>query len=135
MVKMIKNIYIKYQEVINYLIVGFLTFVVSIISYKIFKDILCINYIISNILSWIVAVLFAYVANRKYVFYSYTKDKEKAIEFINFIKYRLLSLGIETLLIYILVDIISINDDVSKIIGQVVVIILNYLFSKFLTFK
>ena len=130
---MIKNLYLKNKEVINYLIVGFLTTIVSIVSYFIFRKVFHIYYIVSNILSWITAVTFAYFANRKYVFNSNNENKVK--EFIEFVKYRILSLLIETILMYIMVDIFKINDGVVKIIVQVIVIILNYIFSKFIVFK
>ena len=132
---MIKKIYIKYKEIINYLIAGFLTLIVSIASYAILSKVLHIYYIISNVVSWILAVLFAYYVNRKFVFKSTSTKKEKMNEIINFFKYRILSLIIETILMYILVDIILVNDLVSKVIVQIIVIILNYIFSKFLIFK
>lgn len=132
---MIKKIYIKYKEIINYLIAGFLTLIVSISSYALLTKILHIYYIISNIISWILAVLFAYYVNRKFVFKSTSIKREKVYEIINFFKYRVLSLIIETILMYLLVDIILINDLVSKVIVQIIVIILNYIFSKFLIFK
>ena len=132
---MIKKIYIKYKEIINYLIAGFLTLIVSISSYALLSKILHIYYIISNIISWILAVLFAYYVNRKFVFKSTSMKREKVYEIINFFKYRVLSLIIETILMYLLVDIILINDLVSKVIVQIIVIILNYIFSKFLIFK
>ena len=132
---MIKKIYIKYKEIINYLIAGFLTLIVSISSYALLTKILHIYYIISNVVSWILAVLFAYYVNRKFVFKSTSIKREKVYEIINFFKYRVLSLIIETILMYLLVDIILINDLVSKVIVQIIVIILNYIFSKFLIFK
>ena len=130
---MIKKLYLKNKEVINYLIVGFLTTCVSIVSYFIFRKVFHIYYIVSNILSWITAITFAYFANRKYVFNSNKEDKLK--EFIEFVKYRILSLLIETALMYIMVDIFKLNDGLVKIIVQVIVIILNYIFSKFIVFK
>ena len=132
---MIIKIYIKYKEIINYLIAGFLTLIVSISSYALLSKILHIYYIISNIVSWILAVIFAYYVNRKFVFKSTSIKREKVYEIINFFKYRVLSLIIETILMYLLVDIILINDLVSKVIVQIIVIILNYIFSKFLIFK
>lgn len=132
---MIKEIYIKYREIINYLIAGFLTLIVSITSYALLTKILHVYYIISNIVSWILAVIFAYYVNRKFVFGSTSTKKEKTREIINFFKYRVLSLIIETILMYLLVDIILINDLLSKVIVQIIVIILNYIFSKFLIFK
>lgn len=132
---MVVDMYKKYKEIINYLIVGVCTVVISIASYALFADVFKIDYIISNIISWIIAVMFAYFTNSKFVFNSKAVKKDKASEVVNFFIYRLLSLGIETFLLYILVDLISINDLISKTFVQIIVIILNYIFSKFLVFK
>lgn len=126
------KIYQKYKEIINYLIVGGITTVVSIASYALFRIIIQ-NYIICTILSWISAVLFAYFANRIFVFNS--KDKKLFKEFINFLTCRLLTLGIEMLVMFILVDLLKINDIISKILVQFIIIVLNYVFSKLLVFK
>lgn len=134
MIKKIFDLYKKYKEIVNYLIAGFLTTVVALASFFIFKNVFHIHYIVSNVISWIIAVLFAYIINRRFVFESNSTGKSKLKEFINFIKYRLLSLLIETLCLYLLVDIIHVGEDISKIIVQIIVIILNYVFSKFLTF-
>ena len=129
------ELYQKYKEIINYLIAGVLTTIISILSYELFKNIFHIHYLISNVLSWIVAVIFAYYINRIFVFNSKTKSKEKLKEFINFIACRIATLVIETLVMYLMVDIIKLNSDIAKIIAQFITIVLNYIFSKFLTFK
>ena len=129
------KLYKKYQEIINYLIAGGLTVLVTILSYAFFTKILNIYYIVSNVLSWIVAVIFAYVVNRKFVFKSKSIKKEQIKEITNFLIGRLLSLLVDTLLMYLLVEICKIDDLISKIIVQFVVIVLNYIFSKFWIFK
>lgn len=121
----------KYEEIIKYVIAGVLTTIVSITSYNLFRNI-NVSYKISTILSWILAVLFAYFINKIYVFNKSEKDK---IEFFKFIISRLLSLLIEFITMIILVDIFIINDRLSKLIVQVIVFILNYVFSKFIVFK
>ena len=126
------NLQDKYQELINYLIVGVLTTIVSIVSYYIFR-LFIENYIVCTIISWIIAIIFAYITNRLFVF----KSKEKNIlkEFIIFVISRLASLGIELLSMALLVDVISIDDKIAKIIVQVIVIVLNYILSKIFVFK
>lgn len=121
----------KHEEIIRYLIAGILTTVVSIVSYYLFR-IIHIHYLISTILSWILAVIFAYFVNKFFVFKINKKD---ILEFINFIKYRFISLLMEFITMYVLVDILFINDRISKIIVQGIVLILNYLFSKIFVFK
>jgi len=132
---MIKKVYKKYREIINYLIAGACTVIVSVVTYALFTKVFHFHYIISNILSWILAVIFAYFVNSKFVFGSMASKKDRVYEIINFFKYRILSLIIETLLMYFLVELILVNDMISKVIVQIVVIVLNYLFSKFLVFK
>jgi len=130
---MISNLYNKYKEIINYLIFGVLTTIVSILSYALFTRIFYIDIYISSILSWIIAVTFAFITNRIFVFNS--KEKNIILELIKFYLSRLASLGIELLLMYLFVKIFNINDMISKIIVQGIVIVLNYIFSKIFVFK
>lgn len=132
----IKELIKKNKEIISYLIFGVATTIVSIISYFIFAKLFNINPIISNILSWIVSVLFAYITNRKYVFESkITNKKEIAKEMISFFGCRIFSGIIDTGMFTIMIEMIGINDGIAKIITQVVVIVLNYILSKLITFR
>ncbi|MBR3490491.1 MAG: GtrA family protein [Bacilli bacterium] len=122
----------KMKEIINYLIVGALTTLVSIVTYYIFR-VFIDNYLICTVISWIFAVSFAYVTNRIFVFHS--KDKNILTEFTSFIFSRLLSLAAEVICMFLMVDIISMNDKIAKIIVQFIVIVLNYILSKIFVFK
>lgn len=128
----IMKLYYKYKEIINYLIVGGLTTLVSIGSYAVFR-LFIPSYVVCTVLSWITAVLFAYITNRIFVFES--KDKKIIVEFIKFIGCRLLTLGSELLTMWILVDLLKINDMISKIAVQFIVVVLNYVFSKIFVFR
>lgn len=132
-VKKVIGLYKKYEEVINYLIVGGLTTVVSVATYTLCSSILNIYYLIGNIISWVFAVVFAFFANKIYVFKS--ENKKIWLEVYQFVKYRLLSLAIDMLFMYLLVDIFKLNDIFSKILVQFIVVILNYVFSKLFVFK
>ena len=88
---------------------------------------------IANILSWILAVAFAYVTNRKFVFES--KDPNKLKELIKFVTARLLTLFLDMLVMFILVTLLHFNDKISKLISQVIITISNYIFSKIFVFK
>ena len=125
------NLVRKYDEIIRYIIAGILTTIVSITSYNLLRNI-NIDYKICTILSWILAVIFAYFINKLFVFKS---QKNNIKEFINFILARLLSLFIEFIFMMIMVDFININDRIAKLIVQFVVLVLNYVFSKFFVFK
>lgn len=135
--KKIKDLFIKYQEIISYLIFGVLTTVISLATYYLLVYTILdpnkgFELQIANIISWIVAVTFAYFTNRKYVFKS---NKEKRLkEAFNFYLSRLSTLLIDMFLMWLLVTKLSFNDKVIKMIVQVAIIVLNYVFSKFLVF-
>ena len=124
------------KETISYVIFGILTTIVNLISYYFFSNIININYLISNTISWIISVVFAYITNKFYVFNS--KDKKKDVmvkEFIKFVNCRLTSGVIEILLLFLLVDIMKINDIISKLAIGVIVVVLNFIFSKIFVFQ
>lgn len=129
-----KELFIKYKELIMYLIFGVLTTLVNIIVYYVSTKIFLINYQISNVLAWILSVTFAFITNKLYVFESKTNDKLLK-ETISFYSLRLFSLGIDILIMYIMVSILNINDMISKIVSNVVIIIINYITSKLITFR
>ena len=134
----IKKLYIKHKEIINYLIVGLLTTVVSLATYYICvltvlnpQDPLELQ--IANVISWVLAVLFAYFTNRKYVFESNNPNviQEGARFFFFWIGTLLIDMGT----MFLLVTIIGMNDKIAKLIVQVIVTVGNYLFSKLLVFR
>lgn len=128
------KMYKKYEEIINYLFMGGCTTIVSIGTYTIFTSLFNIHYQISNIISWIFAVAFAFITNKLFVFK--VKDNNNLFhEIYQFVKFRILSLIIDMICMYILVDLFSINDIISKILVQVIVVVLNYVFSKLFIFK
>lgn len=130
------KLYEQYNEVILYLFFGVLTTVVSISTYFLFSEIWGIHYLISNVLSWIFSVLFAYATNRTWVFNSKNEGLRLIIqEMFTFINCRLLSGAIEMLIMFIFVSILSISSINSKIFVQIIVVILNYIFSKLIIFK
>ncbi len=136
MLNKLLELYKKYKEIINYLIFGVLTTVVSIGTYALFTKLFSINYLVSNILSWILAVLFAFITNKLFVFESKSKDKKQVTkEMINFFFFRIISLGTEMIIMYTFVDLLSINDLITKVIAQIIVILSNYIFSKVFVFK
>ena len=134
------DLYKKYQEIINYLIVGVLTTVVSIVTYFIFSLILDIEnnilFILANVLSWICAVVFAYITNKKFVFNTTTSSKKEELKvFSMFVSSRITTLLIELAFMFITVKVILINDKIAKVIAQFIVIVLNYVLSTLVVFK
>lgn len=121
------------RELFLYIVFGTLTFFVNVIVYFIFEDLLGVNYIISNILAWFFSVLFAYVTNRIWVFESKSTDIIKEMSL--FFGGRIFSGAVDTGLMYLFIDVLTIGDLISKIIVQIIVVILNYVFSKLIVFK
>lgn len=133
-----KEIIKRNREIISYLIIGVLTTIVSLISYYLLTITILspnnpLELTIANIISWIISVLFAYITNRKYVFQS--KDKNILKEASKFTLSRVTTLIIDILLMFIFVSILHFNDKIIKLLVQVIIIILNYIFSKLLVFK
>ena len=134
----IKELYLKYKEIVNYLIFGVLTTVVSLVTYYI-----CVYTVldpeqavqlqIANVISWILGVAFAYVTNRKFVFESNEKNKIK--EASKFVTSRIATLLMDMAIMFIGVTLLKFNDKIIKIVSQVVVIIANYLLSKIIVFN
>lgn len=132
----IKELYLKYKEVINYLFFGGCTFLVSIISFYLFNKVLAFNEHIANVISWILAVSFAYVTNKKYVFESKTEDKKDLLKEIgSFVSARLLTLVMEEIILVVGVNLLHIDSMIVKIVAQVIVIVSNYFLSKLFIFK
>ena len=126
----------KYKESIMYLIFGTLTVVVNIITYTALTRAIKMNFMIANAIAWIIAVLFAYITNKFFVF----ESKKIGIKFIIkeltlFINCRLLSGVIEMVIMYIMIDKMYINDFIVKLFTNILVIILNYILSKLIIFK
>lgn len=134
----IKMLYKKYKEVINYLIFGVLTTVISLLVYYILVFTLlnpenAFQLQIANIISWIAGVAFAYFTNRKYVFES--KEKRQFKEASEFVLARIVTLVIDMIVMWLGVTILHFNNKIIKLVSQVLVIVLNYVFSKLFIFK
>ena len=135
--KFTKTMYLQHEEKIKYLIFGGFTTVVNFIVYFIVNNIFKIEELTSNVIAWIISVLFAYVTNKIIVFKSTTTDKKKIFkEIIGFFSARVFTLVLCDILLFVLmVNVMNINSYIVKLILQVVVIILNYIFSKIFIFK
>lgn len=121
------------RELILYVVFGAFTFFVNLISYFFFANLLGINYLVSNAIAWFLSVLFAYVTNRIWVFESKSPDILKEMSL--FFGGRIFSGVVDMLLMYTFIDLLVFDGSISKIVVQVIVIILNYIFSKLIVFK
>lgn len=132
--KLIKSIFTK--EIILYAIFGLLTTAINIGSFYIMTSYLNINDNLANNIAIIIAVLFAYITNKDLVFHSQAKGfGEKFIEFCKFILGRLFTMFIESVGGSLLFKYAPLSPIISKCIITVIVIVLNFIISKFFTFK
>lgn len=131
------GLYFEYKEVINYLMFGGLTTVVNFACYYIFAKVLGIEEVTSSGLSWFFSILFAYITNKIFVFESKTTTVKELIKEIgSFFLARVLS-GIlcDVGTFAFMVKKLGINDVIAKIITQIMVVIVNYVLSKWIIFK
>ena len=133
MITKIKELFGKYNSEITYLFVGGLTTLVNFTVYFLLRGVLHLHYIGANVLAWIAAVLFAYVANRVWVFKS--KNANVLLEIWLFMLSRLFSLLLETGLLFAAVEILNANDLIAKIVVAVLVVVCNYITGKWIVFK
>lgn len=126
----------KNKEIISYIFFGGLTVFINIVAYWIFYNYLNLSLVLSNTLAWIVAVIFAFITNKLFVFNSKIATKAQFFkEISSFFMFRLLSYLIDMSMMFFMVTSLSISDMISKIIVNIVVIIFNYIASKLFIFK
>ena len=121
------------RELVLYVVFGTFTFLVNIVTYFLFQSVMGINYLVSNVLAWFFSVLFAYITNRTWVFES--KSPEILKEMSLFFGGRIFSGVMDTALMYLFIDVLVLGNTFSKIVVQIIVIVLNYVFSKLIVFK
>ena len=134
MKKIIKKLY--YNDIVRYIFFGCLTVAVNLISFYVLLNFLKLNLDLSNILSITIALLFAYITNTIFVFHSKgLRFTERLLEFIKFIMARFFTMFFEVWFVHYTVSIINFKEMYSKFIAQIIVIILNYVFSKLIVYK
>ena len=127
--------YKKNKEVLLYLLFGLLTTVVSIVSYAVFNVTFEMNELVSNVIAWFFAVLFAFVTNKIWVFRAPTHTlKEFVKQMISFFGGRVATLVVEEIILWVFVTLLAFPSIAVKLVAQIVVIVLNYVISKFFIF-
>lgn len=116
-----------------YLVFGVLTTVVSLAVYY-GMVLLGIDHMTSTVLKNVAGILFAYFTNRGMVFGSMAKGEEKTKEFFKFVSSRLLTFALDLLMMFVMVDLLTVNKMVAGALSTVIVIILNYVLSKLFVF-
>ena len=131
-----RPLYVKHKEALLYIFFGGLSFLVSILTYIIFEQYLKMTPLVANIFSWILAVAFAYITNRTWVFENIASGAAGiAAEGLSFFGGRIATLILEEGILFIGITILSLNSILVKIIGQIVVIVSNYFISKIFVFR
>ena len=134
--KKLLSLFRKYEEVISYLFFGGLTTLVNYIVYLPCYNLLHFSGAVSNAVAWVVAVAFAYLTNKPFVFKSYDWSLKAVIpELTKFVGCRIGSGLAETAIIFLAVDLLSFDGNIVKILTSVLVVILNYVASKLVVFR
>ncbi len=132
----IKSLLKKYEDILLYLVFGVLTTAVNYVVYYPCFNLLQISAAVSNVISWCVAVTFAFVTNKPLVFRSYDWSLKVVLpELWKFLTCRIGSGVLETVLLLVCVDMLHWDGNWMKLITSVLVVIVNYIGSKFFVFK
>ena len=134
--KKIKELLKKYKFIILYGIFGALTTIINIAVYGVFYNVLGVSNVISNIIAWILSVLFAFITNKLWVFESKSFDfKIFMKELGSFTACRLATGVLDLGIMFVGVDLLKGPAMILKVASNIIVIILNYVMSKLFVFK
>ena len=133
----------KNGEAIRYIIIGVCTTLVNFVLFTLFNYLFALleveketSVTVSNLLSVILSILFAYITNKKFVFRSHCDSRrDMFFEFVKFVGARAITMLVEVGGVFVMFNLIGINEMISKLVTQVIVIIGNYFISKLLVFK
>lgn len=126
----------KYRSLISYGVFGVLTTVINIAVYALCYQKLGISNVVSNIAAWILAVLFAFVTNKLWVFESKSMELTVLVrEAVSFFGCRLATGVLDLAIMYVTVDRLALNSTLMKCISNIIVIVVNYVASKLVIFK
>ncbi len=132
---MMKKIFDKYYDILSYLFFGVLTTAVNLIVYLPCLNWLQLSSAVSNVIAWVVAVAFAFLTNKPFVFRSHDWSMKTVLpELTKFVSCRIGSGLLETGILFVFVDCLKMNGNLWKLVTSVLVVILNYVASKLLIF-
>lgn len=125
MTERIRGLIAAHREQLAYLVVGVITTLINYVIYALLTEGLSVHYAVSNVIAWVGAVAFSYFANGKWVYRSTARRGWR--EAGEFVLSRLFSLGLETVLLMLLVDLLHVDKLAAKLLVAVVVVVVNYL--------
>ena len=124
------------NPVLKYIFLGGCATLVNLISYYILRVTTNLNLNIANTISVFIAMMFAYYTNSKFVFESKAETiKDTLSEFFKFVSARLVTMAVEVGGVWFMSEVIRMNDYIAKLVIQFIVLVLNYILSKFFVFK
>lgn len=131
-----KSLFHRFKEQILYIFFGVCTTLVDLTTYAVSTRVFHLNEYLSLFLAWTFAVLFAFLTNKFFVFESKSfRPKIFFKELTSFVGGRLLTLGLEYVIMFVGKDILHYNDMIVKLVSQVFIVIFNYIFSKLFVFR
>ncbi len=126
----------KNKQLVSYLFFGVCTTLINTVSYGVLYEVLDISNVISTVIAWLVAVIFAFVTNKLWVFESRsTAGKDVLPELISFFGCRLATGVLDVVIMFVAVDMMQQNSVIWKLISNVLVIVINYVAGKWVIFK
>lgn len=132
----LKELYQKYKDVIPYLFFGIMTTIANVVVYYVAAHIFGWSVMLSTIAAWFVAILLAYLTNRKWVFHSEAEGFQEILkEIVSFFFCRIATGIADWLCMFLFVDVLHLNDMVIKFLSNVLVVVLNYIASRLFIFR
>lgn len=125
----------KYQQLIRYVFWGVIATGVNFIIYISCRKLFAISVVTSNIIAWVLSVAFAYFTNERWVFANSDNEGHRLQQLFEFYAGRLFSLAVEEVILIVFINILGANDGIVKLLAQILVIIINWVISKFWVFK
>lgn len=132
----IKALYAKYGDILRYLIIGGITTLIDVGMFALLGGALGLHYVPAKLICWVLAVAFAFVGNKWIVFRSETRDRRDLFrEAGSFLLMRLISLAFNYGFLYLTIDVFGWGENLSNLLGNGFVIIVNYVLSKLVVFR
>lgn len=136
MFNFIKELFLKYKGFIFYAFFGVCTTLINMGTYYLLYNVASFHNVVSTVIAWFVAIVFAFITNKLFVFDSKSfKMKVFLYELVSFFLSRLATGVLDVVIMYVAVDVLSLNEMLFKLLSNVIVIIINYILSKLVIFR
>lgn len=130
------ELYRKHGDILRYLIIGACTTLIDIVFFALLNGVLGMHYQLAKVIVWVLAVAFAFAGNKWVVFRSKTTDRGALLrEAGSFTAMRMLTLLFSLVFLYLTIDRLGWDENLSNILSDIVVIVLNYILSKLVVFR